>query len=195
MLWLYSILCSNPYQLVPLTGNSNNEQESPEPMLCYCGSNVSYNSCCQPYHKGQRLPESCEQLMRSRYSAFCSQELNYIQNSCVADLQTEQSPEQLRDFVNHVHFVALQVLPLPRLAQAVDEGYVHFQVWYLLGQHLLSFRELSCFVYQQGRWLYSSGDVSEQAPQKIGRNDPCPCGSGRKFKSCLPHQPSGQAAA
>jgi SWIM/SEC-C metal-binding protein len=21
-------------------------------------------------------------------------------------------------------------------------------------------------------------------PQKVGRNDPCPCGSGRKYKKC-----------
>ena len=30
------------------------------------------------------------------------------------------------------------------------------------------------------------------APEKIGRNDPCPCGSGRKYKHCcLPsHAPS-----
>jgi len=24
----------------------------------------------------------------------------------------------------------------------------------------------------------------QQANRKIGRNDPCPCGSGRKFKRC-----------
>jgi len=26
--------------------------------------------------------------------------------------------------------------------------------------------------------------VSVQKGEKIGRNDPCPCGSGRKFKKC-----------
>jgi preprotein translocase subunit SecA len=37
--------------------------------------------------------------------------------------------------------------------------------------------------------VYSSGDLVPTAPQKreaakVGRNDPCPCGSGRKFKKC-----------
>ena len=27
--------------------------------------------------------------------------------------------------------------------------------------------------------------------KKIGRNDPCPCGSGKKYKDC--HEPEGQA--
>ena len=26
--------------------------------------------------------------------------------------------------------------------------------------------------------------VKDAAGQKIGRNDPCPCGSGKKFKKC-----------
>jgi preprotein translocase subunit SecA len=37
--------------------------------------------------------------------------------------------------------------------------------------------------------VYSAGDMSPAAPSKreaakVGRNDPCPCGSGRKFKKC-----------
>jgi hypothetical protein len=30
----------------------------------------------------------------------------------------------------------------------------------------------------------SSGPEPPAAPQKLGRNDPCPCGSGKKFKKC-----------
>ena len=37
--------------------------------------------------------------------------------------------------------------------------------------------------------VYSAGDSSPPEPQrreagKVGRNDPCPCGSGKKFKKC-----------
>ena len=28
------------------------------------------------------------------------------------------------------------------------------------------------------------GDTFERETPKVGRNDPCPCGSGRKFKKC-----------
>ena len=27
--------------------------------------------------------------------------------------------------------------------------------------------------------------------EKVGRNDPCPCGSGKKFKKCCAHKPLG----
>jgi preprotein translocase subunit SecA len=30
----------------------------------------------------------------------------------------------------------------------------------------------------------SSGPKTVVAGQKVGRNDPCPCGSGKKYKKC-----------
>jgi hypothetical protein len=33
--------------------------------------------------------------------------------------------------------------------------------------------------------------VTIQNKQKVGRNDPCPCGSGKKFKKCCIHKSSG----
>jgi preprotein translocase subunit SecA len=32
--------------------------------------------------------------------------------------------------------------------------------------------------------LSSSGDIDEVPAKKIARNDPCPCGSGKKYKQC-----------
>ena len=32
--------------------------------------------------------------------------------------------------------------------------------------------------------LLQGGAVPVLGEQKVGRNDPCPCGSGRKFKKC-----------
>ena len=43
--------------------------------------------------------------------------------------------------------------------------------------------EASRFVQEEGRWYYLNGNTSE-GPLKPGRNDPCPCGSGRKYKAC-----------
>ena len=40
-----------------------------------------------------------------------------------------------------------------------------------------------------GEWRFIDGHIFGPAPvkreePKIGRNDPCPCGSGKKFKKC-----------
>ena len=40
----------------------------------------------------------------------------------------------------------------------------------------------------QGAQTNQSGEAPERAPRqvghKVGRNDPCPCGSGKKYKKC-----------
>jgi SEC-C motif-containing protein len=51
-------------------------------------------------------------------------------------------------------------------------------------------REISRFRREGGRWYYVDGRVGAFKPEqrvlavKAGRNDPCPCGSGQKFKKC-----------
>ena len=31
---------------------------------------------------------------------------------------------------------------------------------------------------------YQYGDEGDDGMPKVGRNDPCPCGSGKKYKQC-----------
>ena len=45
---------------------------------CPCGSPTLYAACCGPLHRGARLAETAEQLMRSRYSAYALGELGYV---------------------------------------------------------------------------------------------------------------------
>ncbi len=48
--------------------------------------------------------------------------------------------------------------------------------------------EVSEFQQIDGAWYYVDGHVPIQtpyvAPARVGRNDPCLCGSGKKFKKC-----------
>ena len=68
-----------------------------------------------------------------------------------------------------------------------------------LGEFLARFRtkdgqahvhhERSLFVKDKGRWLFKEGHTPgpgtmRRTAPKVGRNDPCACGSGKKFKKC-----------
>ena len=67
-----------------------------------------------------------------------------------------------------------------------NEGTVSFTAIYLDGEYLRSFSETSRFVRAEGQWLYVDGevDVGDAADRKVGRNELCVCGSGKKFKKC-----------
>jgi hypothetical protein len=45
---------------------------------CPCGSRLLYKQCCQPYHDKKALPPTPEALMRSRYSAYSLNIVDYI---------------------------------------------------------------------------------------------------------------------
>lgn len=64
-----------------------------------------------------------------------------------------------------------------------ETGMVEFKAWFLEGDERHCLHERSRFVRYQGRWVYTEGE-QDPAPLKAGRNDPCPCGSGKKHKKC-----------
>ena len=63
---------------------------------------------------------------------------------------------------------------------------VEFEARLLFEGRVEAMRELSSFVRDNGQWLYTDGKMLTPGftPWKPGRNEACPCGSGRKFKRC-----------
>lgn len=70
-----------------------------------------------------------------------------------------------------------------------DNAFVEFSAYFIdeAGEHVI--QEKSEFQRENGQWLYTRQVRNGPAPfktsgPKAGRNDPCPCGSGKKFKQC-----------
>ena len=61
------------------------------PKRCPCGSGLSFDACCRPYHQGER-PPSPEALMRSRYSAFALSQRDYLLATWHATTRPPQLP-------------------------------------------------------------------------------------------------------
>ena len=50
-------------------------------MPCPCGLNAEYEDCCGALISGARKADTAEQLMRSRYSAYTQEEIDYVVQS------------------------------------------------------------------------------------------------------------------
>ena len=48
---------------------------------CYCNSGLYYDECCKPFIEFKEIPKTAEQLMRSRYTAFCIKDASYIKKT------------------------------------------------------------------------------------------------------------------
>ncbi|MDX1676872.1 YchJ family metal-binding protein, partial [Arsukibacterium sp.] len=102
---------------------------------------------------------------------------------------------QITEFANSVHFISLSISNWTEniTGQAGFDGTVSFVARYIHGNKLESLAEKSYFIFKE-RWFYVEGQITAIPGRQIGRNDPCPCGSGKKFKHCSPHSASGITA-
>ncbi|WP_372972458.1 YchJ family protein [Marinobacter sp.] len=142
---------------------------------CPCGSGYPYQDCCRRYHQGVEVAPTPEALMRSRYTAFVLKLTGYLLSTWHPDTRPASLP--LDDSPD---WTALQVLSS---GEQGNRGQVHFRAVYRLSGSFGYLEEASDFVREDGRWFYVSGETRE-GHLDPGRNDRCPCGSGRKFKAC-----------
>ncbi|MGO1295790.1 MAG: YchJ family protein [Vibrio sp.] len=150
---------------------------------CQCGSETPYANCCEPIHLNPSRAVTPEQLMRARYCAHARGLVDFVVEtyhpSCHAELEREQIAASIQN-----KWLKLEVLGHSHGSDE-NEGYVHFKAHFFDGQQSHCLEENSRFLRENGRWYYIDGEFPEtKPPLKIGRNDPCVCGSGKKFKKC-----------
>jgi SEC-C motif-containing protein len=119
--------------------------------------------------------------MRSRYTAFILGEESYLlrtwhRSSRPVSVNLDDGPV----------WTGLEIRSIEAGGPEDEEGAVEFVARYIAGGRPGTLHENSRFLREDGRWYYLDGDIREAAAagEKVGRNDPCPCGSGRKFKRC-----------
>ncbi len=148
---------------------------------CACGSGMPFEHCCQPYLSGQIQAPTAEALMRSRYTAYCQGQVDYLVTTHHPTQRQADERMTLADSIRTTHWAKLTVLAT-RGGQANDpEGTVEF-VAYHTAPSPGQIHERSRFVRQKGRWLYLDGVMLPPIWPK--RGEPCWCGSGKKFKAC-----------
>ncbi|PWY54975.1 hypothetical protein DGG96_14330 [Legionella qingyii] len=154
--------------------------------FCPCGSQNKYELCCGLYLEKKQQPETPEQLMRSRYTAYSMGKIDYIKNTMKGKALMGFNELEAEQWAKSVTWISLDVLnsntPDP------DKGFVEFAARYFEDNRVKIIHELSEFHKENGRWFYVSGVHKQRLEKtnkpKVARNAPCPCGSGKKFKNC-----------
>jgi SEC-C motif-containing protein len=156
-------------------------------MACPCGSDRDYDSCCGLYLAGRRNAPTAEALMRSRYAAYTRADIAYLARTHAPETRANFDPGAARDWAMRSTWRGLTILATCKGDVVDSEGTVEFVATYEQNGVLREHRELSRFrKTDAGEWVFVEGaaPASSRTVAKVGRNDPCPCGSGRKFKKC-----------
>ena len=159
--------------------------------LCPCRQmseeKLNYENCCAPYHKGESYPDTPEKLMRARYSAYVKDKIQFV-----ADTQVDNKDFSIKEAQTWARGSKWRGLEIG----TANDDQVEFTAYYqdIQTGKELSHQELSQFKKVKDKWMFQEGNIvtpevgtiRNQGP-KIGRNDPCSCGSGKKFKKCCGH--------
>jgi SEC-C motif-containing protein len=122
---------------------------------CPCGSGLTYAACCGLWHQGPQrlLAPDARSLMRSRYSAYVLDLLDYLQDTWHPDTR----PAQLEANPPGLKWLGLEVKS-HTLVDA-DHARVAFVARYRQAGRAVRLVENSRFVRSGGHWLYVDGDI------------------------------------
>ena len=155
---------------------------------CPCGSEATYAKCCQPYIQGKKKAGSAEALLRSRYTAFVKGEIDYILETHHTKTKGEVKREGIEEWSKTSEWLGFNILEIEGGGENDTNGTIKFEVKYRVKGKLEDHREKSLFEKENGEWRFldavAAGGTVQRSEPKVGRNDPCPCGSGKKHKKC-----------
>lgn len=127
---------------------------------CPCGG-VNYAACCEPYLAGARAPDTAEQLMRSRYTAFARDDESYL----LATWHSSTRPPRLElASRSPANWLGLKIVKTEAGHAGDTHGIVEFIARYKIGGKASRLQETSRFIREGGRWYYVDGDTDHGGP-------------------------------
>ena len=156
---------------------------------CPCGSGALFADCCGGILSGSERPLTAAQLMRARYSAYVQGEIEFLGTSLESGDRGAFDASGARNWSERAEWEGLEVVATERGGADDTDGIVEFVARYKIDDVEQAHHERARFVREAGEWCYAGGrvvgvDPYKREEPKVGRNLPCPCGSGKKFKKC-----------
>lgn len=157
--------------------------------LCSCGSTKYYGECCEPIIRGTVLAETPEALMRSRYTAYVKHEIAWLKDSLEPSQQGDFDDKNVEDWSKNSEWLGLEIRASKIEGDSGELGWVEFMARFKQEGVERLHHELGEFRKVAGKWFFYEGHgvkpstFKHEKPQ-VGRNDPCTCVSGKKFKKC-----------
>lgn len=159
-----------------------------EKKQCPCGSGKSFDECCGPFLNGVSEAPTAETLMRARYTAYATGNIDFVERTIHPSGRAGFDRESARQWAEKSQWHGLEVLNSVDGKEEDVQGTVEFIARYSQENEMTDHHELALFRKESGQWTFVDGRLLRQPfrreQPKIGRNDPCHCGSGKKYKKC-----------
>lgn len=127
--------------------------------------------------------------MRARYAAYATQNIDFILNSHHPKTVDTVDRETTEAWSKNAEWLGLEINSTELGGETDEAGTVEFVAKFKMKGVVIPHHERAQFEKLDGKWYFVDGKelnnptVRREGP-RAGRNDPCPCGSGKKFKKC-----------
>ncbi|MEI7946654.1 MAG: YchJ family protein [bacterium] len=157
--------------------------------LCPCGSGQKFDVCCEPFLLEQASPKTAAQLMRSRYCAYAMGVIDYLYKTSGPRVRKEFDAENSRKWAESAKWNGMEIVKTEGGSETDTTGTVEFIARYAVKEKEFEHHEVAQFEKVDDTWAFIDGKIFGTEPMrreapKVGRNDPCVCGSGKKYKKC-----------
>jgi SEC-C motif domain protein len=144
---------------------------------------------CLPFLRGDKVPATAAEMMASRYVAYATRNVDYLLETHDPKTRAQADRRATEDWARRATWKSLELVSTEQGGPSDEEGHVEFIARYAMDGVEHVHHERSLFRRIEGRWYFIDGEKVSAPPvrrvgAKVGRNDPCPCGSGKKSKKC-----------
>jgi SEC-C motif domain protein len=128
--------------------------------------------------------------MRARYSAYTTGNIDFVERTHDPETRKDGfSRESAEKWAKESQWKGLKILGVKDGREKDSAGVVRFVAAYVQEGREIYHEEIAHFRKAGGQWLFRDAETPSREPvvktgPDLGRNDPCHCGSGKKFKKC-----------
>jgi SEC-C motif-containing protein len=123
-------------------------------MICPCGSNSTYETCCGIFHSGKQTAPTAEALMRSRYSAFAKLQITYLKETTWPPYQKHFDEAGYLARAKDSIWLELEIEDKEAGGESDTKGTVTFIAKSMVNGELNEQTEKSLFRKKNGVWFY-----------------------------------------
>lgn len=157
---------------------------------CPCGSGASLAECCQPIINGAVKAEHAEALIRARYTAHTLGEMDFILATHHPSTRNDIDETATERWARESTWLGFEVIHAEEVDDSSTTARIEFMARYRdAARRRHTHHERAVFEKYHGQWYFRDAEVPDvdqfkRTAPKQGRNDPCACGSGKKYKKC-----------
>ncbi|PCJ17438.1 MAG: hypothetical protein COB02_13525 [Candidatus Cloacimonadota bacterium] len=129
------------------------------PSICPCNSQLTYDKCCEPFHKKVASPLTAQSLMCSRYSAYVYKNSDYLYQTTHPSVRNKDLKKDIISWIKQVSWLSLEIVETKLGTQKDKIGKVEFIAEYTLDNQSHHHHELSNFKKHKSQWMYVDGII------------------------------------